>query len=188
MSLTRRMLLAAGAAAGGLPAHLGCATGTGRAPSAPAVKFGDPVSITFWHTQTGANEKALAEAVTKFNLHNGKNITLRSEFQGNAQQVFQKTMVALQAGSPPDTAVAFESMVHEYARAGAVVTWRTTSPPGPPPSPGRAGPTSSPPTSMGGAWTPSGAACWPSPSPAAWPCSTTTRTSSAPPGTAGRPP
>ena len=121
MSLTRRMLLAAGAAAGGLPAHLGCATGAGRAPSAPAVKFGDPVSITFWHTQTGANEKALAEAVTKFNLHNGKNITLRSEFQGNAQQVFQKTMVALQAGSPPDAAVAFESMVHEFARAGAVV-------------------------------------------------------------------
>ena len=30
-------------------------------------------------------------------------------------------MVALQAGSPPDAAVAFESMVQEYARAGAVV-------------------------------------------------------------------
>ena len=90
-------------------------------PGAPEVRFGEPVSVTFWHTQTGANERALADAVSRFNLQNGKNILLRSEFQGNAQQVFQKTIVALQAGSPPDAAVAFESMVQEYARAGAVL-------------------------------------------------------------------
>ncbi len=103
-------------------APLGIATqGARGGTAAPAVKFGDPVSITFWHTQTGVNQKALAELVGKFSTANGKNITLRGEYQGSYQQVFQKTMVAIQAGSPPDAALAFESMVQEYARAGAVV-------------------------------------------------------------------
>ncbi len=86
-----------------------------------AVKFGEPVSITFWHTQTGSNADALGELVSKFNATNGKNITLKSEYQGNYTQVFQKIMAAIQAGSPPDVAVAYESMVAEYMKANAVV-------------------------------------------------------------------
>ncbi len=122
MSISRRALLAAGSAAAASGAAA-CLPGTfpGRAAVAPEVKFGEPVSVTFWHTETGANERALSDAVSRFNLQTGKNILLRSEFQGNAQQVFQKTIVALQAGSPPDAAVAYESMVQEYARAGAVL-------------------------------------------------------------------
>ena len=71
-----------------------------------AVTFGEPVSVTFWHTQTGTNEKALTDLVNRFNATNGKNITLKSEYQGNYTQVFQKIMASIQAGSPPDVAVA----------------------------------------------------------------------------------
>jgi ABC-type glycerol-3-phosphate transport system substrate-binding protein len=59
--------------------------------------------------------------VAKFNGANGKNITLKSEFQGNYTQVYQKIMAGIQAGSPPDVAVAYESMVAEYMKANAVV-------------------------------------------------------------------
>jgi ABC-type glycerol-3-phosphate transport system substrate-binding protein len=125
MAISRRRFLshtAAGAAAlAALPALAACGPSPAGTPAAPEVKFGDPVSVTFWHTQTGANEKALTDLVTKFNSTNGKNITLKSEYQGSYTQVFQKIMAGIQAGSPPDVAVAYESMVAEYMKANAVV-------------------------------------------------------------------
>ncbi|MDQ3700277.1 MAG: ABC transporter substrate-binding protein [Chloroflexota bacterium] len=123
MRTTRRHLVGRGTIGAGVAwgALSACVAPPRGGTAAPVVKFGDPVTITFWHTQTGVNEKALAELVGKFGTSNGKNITLRGEYQGSYQQVFQKTMVAIQAGSPPDATLAFESMVQEYARAGAVV-------------------------------------------------------------------
>lgn len=125
MAVSRRTFLtqsATGVAAlAVMPALAACGGAAGQGTTAPAVKWGEPVTATFWHTQTGVNEKALTEMVTKFNSVNGKNITLKSEYQGNYTQVFQKIMASIQAGSPPDTAVAYESMVAEYMKAKAVV-------------------------------------------------------------------
>jgi sn-glycerol 3-phosphate transport system substrate-binding protein len=125
MAMTRRTFLTCAAAGTAslavLPALAACGPGQGRGSTQTAVKFGDPVTVTFWHTQTGVNADALQELVTKFNQTNGKNITLKSEYQGNYTQVFQKIMAAIQAGSPPDVAVAYESMVAEYMKANAVV-------------------------------------------------------------------
>jgi len=125
MAISRRRFLthsAAGASAlAVLPALAACGPTQSTSNTPPEVKFGEPVSVTFWHTQTGANDKALSDLVTKFNATNGKNITLKSEYQGNYTQVFQKIMAGIQAGSPPDVAVAYESMVAEYMKANAVV-------------------------------------------------------------------
>jgi multiple sugar transport system substrate-binding protein len=125
MAISRRAFIkgaASGAGALTMGAALAaCNPSQGSGTTAPSVNFGDPVSITFWHTQSGANEQALTEMVGKFNSANGKNITLKSEFQGNYTQVYQKIMAAIQAGSPPDVAVAYESMVAEYMKANAVV-------------------------------------------------------------------
>jgi ABC-type glycerol-3-phosphate transport system substrate-binding protein len=126
MALSRRAFLghtAAGAATvAAIPALAACgAANQAGSGASTAVKFGDPVSITFWHTQTGTNAEALKEMVTKFNSTNGKNITLKDEYQGNYTQVFQKIQAAIQAGSPPDVAVAYESMVAEYMKAQAVI-------------------------------------------------------------------
>ncbi len=104
-----------------LPALAACGAPQGGGSTAPEVKFGDPVNVTFWHTQTGVNADALQSIVDKFNASNGKNITLKSEFQGDYTQVYQKVIAAIQAGSPPDVAVGYESMVAEYMRANAVV-------------------------------------------------------------------
>src|SRR5438093_8821946 len=125
MAISRRTFLTWAAGSAGalaaLPALAACGANTATAPSAAsAVKFGDPVSVTFWHSQTGANADALQEMVNKFNQSNGKNITLKSEYQGSYTQIFQKVMAAIQAASPPDVAVAYESMVAEYMTANAV--------------------------------------------------------------------
>jgi multiple sugar transport system substrate-binding protein len=125
MAVSRRTFLTRGAAGvtalAVLPALAACGPAESQGSTAPAVKFGDPVTVTFWHTQTGGNDKALADVVAKFNSSNGKNITLKSEFQGTYTQVFQKIMAGIQAGSPPDVAVAYESMVAEYMKANAVI-------------------------------------------------------------------
>jgi ABC-type glycerol-3-phosphate transport system substrate-binding protein len=123
MAISRRKFLtSATVGAGSLAALAACGTGGPGGPSTTqAVKFGDPVTVTFWHTQTSGNAEALTQMVDKFNQTNGKNITLKSEFQGNYTQVFQKAMAAIQAGTTPDTLVAYESMVAEYMKADKVV-------------------------------------------------------------------
>jgi ABC-type glycerol-3-phosphate transport system substrate-binding protein len=126
MAVSRRAFLSAVAGGAGaaavLPALAACgpAQGTGQS-AAPAVKFGEPVTVTFWHSQTSGNATALDELVTKFNQTNGKNITIKSEYQGSYTQIFQKAMAAIQAGQTPDTLVAYESMVAEYMKANYVV-------------------------------------------------------------------
>ena len=167
-----------------------CGPAQNQGGSAPAVTFGEPVTITFWHTQTGANEKALSEQVAKFNGANGKNITLKSEYQGSYTQVYQKIMAGIQAGSPPDVAVAYESMVAEYMKANAVVDMRrrrASRARGPVEGePGRHLP---PVHRVPTVPTRSTASCSPSPSPRASPSTTTTRTCSrrgSPSSAAGR--
>jgi ABC-type glycerol-3-phosphate transport system substrate-binding protein len=122
MAVSRRAFLtsAVGSAAV-LPALAACGPAQDSTSSAPAVKFGEPVTVTFWHSQTAANATALDELVAKFNQTNGKNITVKSEYQGSYTQIFQKAMAAIQAGQTPDTLVAYESMVAEYMKANQVV-------------------------------------------------------------------
>jgi ABC-type glycerol-3-phosphate transport system substrate-binding protein len=124
MAVSRRSFitrLAAGGAGAAVLAACGPGQGSGPSEGAPEVKFGEPVSITFWHTQSGVNAEALDEMVRKFNSTNGKNITLKSEFQVGYTEVYQKIMASIQAGQPPDVAVAYESMVSEYMKANAVI-------------------------------------------------------------------
>jgi ABC-type glycerol-3-phosphate transport system substrate-binding protein len=125
MGLSRRAL-ATHAAAGWAtlaigPALAACGPAQTGGPGGTEVKFGDPVSVTFWYRQTGQEEKALQDIIGKFNASNEKNITVKGEFQGGYTEIYRKVMAAIQAGSPPDFAVAYESMVAEYMKANAVV-------------------------------------------------------------------
>ena len=133
MSISRRVLLAAGQplprrGRGGLRPRTARPRRRG-----PRGALGEPVSVTFWHTQTGANERALSDAVSRFNLQNGKNILLRSEYQGNAQQVFQKTIVALQAGGARHRRRLREHGAGVRPGRGGAGPRRLPPPPAPPP-------------------------------------------------------
>lgn len=129
MALSRRRLLSTGGTAlfslGGLAlaacgAGQGSSTQTGQpAQSGIAARFDQPTEITFWHTQSGALTKAIDELVAKFNTTNDKKITVKSEFiPGSYNGLFEKNQVALQAGTPVDASVAYESHVAEYMRGG----------------------------------------------------------------------
>jgi ABC-type glycerol-3-phosphate transport system substrate-binding protein len=113
---------AAGAASVGvLPVLAACGGAPESAGANTAVKLGDPVTVLFWHPQTGPNEQALLEMVKKFNTTNGKGITIQPEYHGDYTPLYQKIMASIQAGQKPDVAVAYESQVVEYMKAKAVV-------------------------------------------------------------------
>ena len=124
MAVSRRSFitrLAAGGAGAAVLAACGPGQGSGPGEGAPEIKFGEPVSVTFWHHQTGVNAETLDEMVRKFNSTNGKGITAKPEYQVGYTEIYQKAMASIQAGQPPEMAVAYESMVAEYMKANAVV-------------------------------------------------------------------
>ena len=99
----------------------GTGTSSGAQTQGPGavVKFEQPTEVTFWHTQSGALTKAIDDMVAKFNSGNDKKITVKSEFiPGSYTGLFEKNQVALQAGTPVDVSVAYESHVAEYMRGG----------------------------------------------------------------------
>jgi sn-glycerol 3-phosphate transport system substrate-binding protein len=83
----------------------------------------EQVEVVFWHTQTGVNAEVLQQMVDSFNANAGKDkkISVKSEYQGNYTQLYQKILAAIQANTPPDMAVAYESQIADYMKAKAVV-------------------------------------------------------------------
>src|SRR5438552_4765167 len=85
------------------------------------VTLSGPVSITLWHALSGPQQVALDAMVKKFNETNGKGITVTALNQGNYTVLGQKLMGAIQAGSLPELAHAYESNVADYMKAATVV-------------------------------------------------------------------
>jgi multiple sugar transport system substrate-binding protein len=76
--------------------------------------------LEFWHTRTQDQQKQLQGIVTAFNAaHPGT--TIKPQYQGNYQQLFQKVTVSIQTKQLPALAVAYESMIAEYMAADIVV-------------------------------------------------------------------
>ncbi|TMF62806.1 MAG: extracellular solute-binding protein, partial [Chloroflexi bacterium] len=84
-----------------------------------------PVEVTLWHALSGPQQKALDEAVAKFNGENGKGITVKALNQGNYTQLGQKVLAAINAGSLPDFVHAYESNIADYTKADVVVNLDT---------------------------------------------------------------
>ncbi|MBI3973966.1 MAG: extracellular solute-binding protein [Chloroflexi bacterium] len=94
-----------------------------------AVKFDQPVTVSFWHPQPTTTGQALQALVDKFNATNDKRITVQAEFQGQSSTsadytfLHQKNMAALSAGTPTDFSVAYENMVADYMRGNGCVNF-----------------------------------------------------------------
>lgn len=84
--------------------------------------LGQKVTITFWHVQAPEDfrGKLLAEIVADF-MKQYPEITVESTFQGNYTDANKKVMAAIAAGTPPDCAAAYPSMVSDYLKANAVI-------------------------------------------------------------------
>src|SRR5436305_11915272 len=85
------------------------------------ITLSGPVNITLWHALSGPQQVALDAMVKKFNETNGKGIPVTALNQGNYTVLGQKLMGAIQAGSLPELAHAYESNVADYMKAATVV-------------------------------------------------------------------
>jgi len=84
------------------------------------VTISAPVTLTFWHTQTGANAEALKKIIADFQAAN-PNITIDAQNQGTYTDVYKKSIAAINGGGLPDLSVAYESFVSEYQAANVVL-------------------------------------------------------------------
>jgi ABC-type glycerol-3-phosphate transport system substrate-binding protein len=78
------------------------------------------VQLSFWHTQTGANQDKLNAIIDTFNASQ-PSIRVSPEFQGNYDDIYKKLVAAVAAKQAPDVAVSYPSMVSEYQAADAVL-------------------------------------------------------------------
>ncbi len=95
------ILLSACAPAGAPAAPSQPAATAATTAAAPAPE--PAVTITFWHGQSGVLGDRLKELVDKFNATH--KIQVQQQFQGNYDQLYQKVVSAIQAGSVPDMAM-----------------------------------------------------------------------------------
>lgn len=81
---------------------------------------GDITNIVFWHVYSGPEEEAIAELVSRFQDEH-PTIEVDAQFVGGYGDMAQKVAAALQAGAPPNVAIAYENNVIEYAKSGSVL-------------------------------------------------------------------
>jgi len=83
-------------------------------------KGDDRVVVSFWHTQRGTNQEALAKIIAGFN-GSQERYRVVAQYVGGYDQIYRKMVVSIRANKPPALVVAYESMVVDYHKAGAVV-------------------------------------------------------------------
>ena len=102
-----------------------CAGGAGPSTQAPQPAQGTPapepaVTISFWHGQSGVLGERLNDLISKFNASHKTQVT--GTFQGMYDQLYQKIVSAIQAGSVPDMAmVSGPPQTAQYLKAKAIV-------------------------------------------------------------------
>jgi multiple sugar transport system substrate-binding protein len=84
------------------------------------VTIASPVTLTFYHTQTGPNGDKLAQIIRDFEAKN-PNVKINAEFQGNYTDLYKKMLTSISANQWPDIAVAYPSQVAEYQQNNAVI-------------------------------------------------------------------
>ena len=84
------------------------------------VTISAPVTLTFYHTQTGPNAEKLSAIIKDFESKN-PNIKINAEFQGNYTDLYKKLLASISANQWPDISVAYPSQVAEYQQANAVI-------------------------------------------------------------------
>ena len=80
------------------------------------------MTITFWHVQAPDDfrGKLLNEMIEDF-MKQYPEIKVEATFQGSYTDLYKKLVAAVAAGTPPDAAVSYPSMISDYLKAKAVV-------------------------------------------------------------------
>ena len=88
---------------------------------ARTVSAEDPVTITYWHHNTGSREATLNQLIAEFNATNSQNITVVGVYAGGYNAIDDQVIDALQNnGALPHVVVAYPNSFADFARYGAV--------------------------------------------------------------------
>lgn len=77
--------------------------------------------ITFWYQHSGDRDKAMQAMLAEFNRTNPWKITVRGEYAGPYDQIYNKMIAAVAAGRPPELVVAYQNQSATYAASQALV-------------------------------------------------------------------
>jgi len=118
-----RLMPALVAAALLLAATAAFASGTTEGAAASQVAGVDPTgaTVTYWHQHTGDRDKGLQAMVAEFNTKNAWKITVKSEYAGAYNDIYNKMITAIAAGNMPNLVVAYQNQAAAYQVAGALV-------------------------------------------------------------------
>jgi multiple sugar transport system substrate-binding protein/sn-glycerol 3-phosphate transport system substrate-binding protein len=78
-------------------------------------------TITYWYQHTGANGDAMQKMIADFNAANPWKITVNGEYAGPYDQIYNKMVVAIAAGNPPELVVAYQNQSATYQVNNALV-------------------------------------------------------------------
>jgi len=100
----------------------GCLSGSPRSGGGPTHPGGatGKVTLQFWHTRRGSQEKSLQAICAAFEQQN-PGIAVAPRYQGNYGELSKKIRASGQAKSLPALTVAYEDQVAEYMRSGTVL-------------------------------------------------------------------
>lgn len=81
----------------------------------------EPVTIIYWHHNTGQREEYLNELIDEFNTTNPYSITVVAEYEGGYGDIYDKVIDGLQNnGVLPNVVVAYPNSFADFARYGGV--------------------------------------------------------------------
>ncbi len=70
--------------------------------------------ITFWYQHSGDRDKAMQAMLDEFNSTNQWKITVRGEYAGPYDQIYNKMVASIAAGRPPELVVAYQNQAATY--------------------------------------------------------------------------
>jgi multiple sugar transport system substrate-binding protein len=73
--------------------------------------------ITFWYQHSGDRDKAMQAMLEEFSRTNPWKITVRGEYAGTYDQIYNKMIAAITAGRPPELVVAYQNQAATYGDA-----------------------------------------------------------------------
>ena len=86
-----------------------------------SVSENEPVTITYWHHNTGPREESINTLIAEFNATNPYSITVVGEYAGNYGEIYEKVIDGLQNnGVLPNVVVAYPNSFADFARYGGV--------------------------------------------------------------------
>jgi multiple sugar transport system substrate-binding protein/sn-glycerol 3-phosphate transport system substrate-binding protein len=78
-------------------------------------------AVTYWYQHSGSNGEAMQKMIEDFNISNQWKITVKGEYQGPYDQLYNKMAAAIAAGNPPELVVAYQNQAATYAENEALV-------------------------------------------------------------------